>query len=88
MKQNYINNHLLQATYLHRIIYIGEHTFQDQEHITSVFNDIIKNINDGYYNQEILTGLLVHYSKYFSSLIEVVFILILLDILIIYYVNN
>ncbi|XP_045477794.1 testis-expressed protein 47 [Harmonia axyridis] len=57
--------------YVNRIIYLGEHSFdtEAEEGVSDVFREIVKEINSGY-NDEILTGIFLHYKKYFVHMLE------------------
>ncbi|KAL3274616.1 hypothetical protein HHI36_015997 [Cryptolaemus montrouzieri] len=69
-----ISENLEQARkhiYVNRIIYLGEHSFDPEEFnkVSEIFRDIVKEIN-GSYNDEPLTGIFLHYKKYFVHMLE------------------
>ncbi|XP_044758185.1 uncharacterized protein LOC123316272 [Coccinella septempunctata] len=57
--------------YVNRIIYLGEHSFESDgpDGISDVFREVINEINSGY-NDEPLTGIFLHYKKYFVHMLE------------------
>ncbi|KAK4876793.1 hypothetical protein RN001_009299 [Aquatica leii] len=57
--------------YVHRLIYIGEHSFPTTSTIS--ISDVMKNTVDtvnSHYNDENLSGIFLHYPKYFCHLLE------------------
>ncbi|XP_046995570.1 testis-expressed protein 47-like isoform X1 [Schistocerca americana] len=69
---NVIKENLAAAgrrTFLHRMIYIGRHNFEDQQAITQFFEATIKTINGGYCDEP-LTGLFLWYNDYFIHVLE------------------
>ncbi|XP_060527577.1 uncharacterized protein LOC132702803 isoform X2 [Cylas formicarius] len=58
-----------RATYLHRIIYVGEHYFQSCDDAKDVFENIIKKCNETYCIEK-LSGFFLYYSKYFVHMVE------------------
>ena len=70
-----------RVTYVHRLIYIGEHYFNvsSVKNINEVFESIIKRIND-YCHDEKLTGYLLHYDHYFCHVIEVFQFVVVLNV--------
>ncbi|KAJ8890682.1 hypothetical protein PR048_010191 [Dryococelus australis] len=61
-----------RKTYLHRMVYIGEHNLplQGKDNIFNVFEHNIWKINEGC-RDEILTGFLLVYSTHFAHILEV-----------------
>ncbi|KAK9883409.1 hypothetical protein WA026_001583 [Henosepilachna vigintioctopunctata] len=56
--------------YVHRIIYLGEHSFDSPvDGVSDVFKSIVNEIN-GCYNDEPLTGVFLHYKKFFVHMLE------------------
>ncbi|XP_049860230.1 testis-expressed protein 47-like [Schistocerca gregaria] len=58
-----------RRTFLHRLIYIGRHTFEEQQAVTQFYETTIKVINDGYCDEP-LTGLFLWYNEYFVHSLE------------------
>ncbi|PSN40595.1 hypothetical protein C0J52_10364, partial [Blattella germanica] len=56
-------------TYIHRLIYIGQHSFGQNPTVQQFFEDIIKSVNiqDP---DESLTGFLLHYEHLFIHIVE------------------
>ncbi|XP_017780116.1 PREDICTED: uncharacterized protein LOC108565266 [Nicrophorus vespilloides] len=62
-----------RVTFVHRIIYIGEHSFpqfdDEDENISDLFRENIQTVNSQYC-EEYLTGFLLYYTKYFCHVVE------------------
>ncbi|KAF7287350.1 uncharacterized protein LOC143191307 [Rhynchophorus ferrugineus] len=58
-----------RATYLHRIIYTGHHTFDCYDKAKKVFQQIITKCNETYCIEK-LTGFLLYYPEYFVHMVE------------------
>ncbi|KAF5269970.1 hypothetical protein FQR65_LT05769 [Abscondita terminalis] len=59
-----------RINYIHRLIYIGEHSFPSENNaLCSAMKRSIDMVN-GSYNDEPLTGIFLHYPKYFCHLLE------------------
>ncbi|XP_030746643.1 uncharacterized protein LOC115875356 [Sitophilus oryzae] len=56
-------------TYLHRIIYIGEHKFPCFDDASAVFQQIINKCNETYCIEK-LSGFFLYYSQYFVHMVE------------------
>lgn len=67
--QNVAKQRKLQIIYVHRIIYVGQHSFKDCR-IKEVMHKIIDDINLGYCDEK-LTGLLLYYDTFFCHMVEV-----------------
>jgi hypothetical protein len=58
------------VTYLHRIIYVGEHSFRDDPTVKQLFEEIIMDLNSQD-PDEILTGFLLCYDGFLIHILEV-----------------
>ncbi|CAG9836174.1 unnamed protein product [Diabrotica balteata] len=59
-----------RKTFLHRVIYMGEHSFITPDLLTSVFSETVYKANHNDHLIEKLTGLLIRYPKNFIHLLE------------------
>ncbi|XP_050507444.1 uncharacterized protein LOC114340864 [Diabrotica virgifera virgifera] len=59
-----------RRTFLHRVIYIGEHNFITPDLLTSVFSETVNKANRNDRLIEKITGLLIRYPKHFIHLLE------------------
>lgn len=59
-----------QVTYLHRITYVGEHSFRDDPTVQQLYGEIIRDVNSED-PDEILTGFLLCYDGFFVHILEV-----------------
>lgn len=59
-----------KATFLHRIIYVGEHKFESYEQAKDVFYGTIKKCNEAYCIEK-LSGFLLYYNRFFIHVVEV-----------------
>lgn len=57
-----------RTTYIHRLIYIGEHKFRGEE-ISELYERVVKEVNHQY-NEEPLTGFILYYPTYFCVCID------------------
>jgi hypothetical protein len=62
--------YIKQVTYLHRIIYVGEHSCGDDPRVKQRFERIITDVNRQD-PDEVLTGLLLCYDGLFLHVLEV-----------------
>jgi hypothetical protein len=58
------------VTYLHRIIYVGEHSFSENPTVKQFFEGIIMKVNSQD-PDEILTGFMLYYYRLFVHIVEV-----------------
>ncbi|KDR23565.1 testis-expressed protein 47-like isoform X2 [Zootermopsis nevadensis] len=58
-----------RVTYLHRVIYVGEHSFSENPTMKQFFEGIIMEVNSQD-PDEILTGFLLYYHKLFVHIVE------------------
>ncbi|PNF28235.1 hypothetical protein B7P43_G07538 [Cryptotermes secundus] len=57
------------VTYLHRITYVGEHSFRDDPTVKQLYEEIIRDMNSED-PDEILTGFLLCYDEFFVHILE------------------
>ncbi|XP_066246787.1 uncharacterized protein [Euwallacea similis] len=58
-----------RVTFLHRIIYVGEHKFKSFDEARKLFDRIIKKCNDSYCMEK-LSGFFLYYNQYFVHMVE------------------
>ncbi|XP_050305255.1 uncharacterized protein LOC126742573 [Anthonomus grandis grandis] len=58
-----------RVTFLHRIIYVGQHTFMNYQECRNIFSEIISKCNETYCMEK-LTGFLLYYREYFVHMVE------------------
>jgi hypothetical protein len=58
------------VTYLHHIIYVGEHSFSENPTVKQFFEGIIRKVNSQD-PDEILTGFMLYYDRLFVHIVEV-----------------
>ncbi|XP_023713042.1 testis-expressed protein 47 [Cryptotermes secundus] len=58
-----------RVTYLHRITYVGEHSFRDDPTVKQLYEEIIRDMNSED-PDEILTGFLLCYDEFFVHILE------------------
>lgn len=59
-----------QVTYMHRIIYVGKHSFGEDPTVKQFFEGVIRKVNAQDFD-EVLTGFLLCYQHLFVHIVEV-----------------
>lgn len=72
--KNVPREYYFQVTFLHRVVYTGEHNCTKEEPIVDCFQETVKNANAVYHHEKV-SGFLLLYAKYFIHIIEVIIII-------------